>query len=59
MGEEGSLDEGGREDAVAVHFSRVQASSSRDALATQVGTMWMPSLLRKETTPGSSPAQKR
>ena len=59
MGLEASLDSGEIEEAAAVHFSRVQSSSWRLAAATQAGTTWIPSFLKKETTPGSSPAQKR
>ena len=59
IGLEDSLDLGEIEEAARLHFSRVQSSSSRVALSTQAGTMWMPSFLKKVTTPGSSPAQKR
>ena len=59
MGSGASLDSRGLEEAAAVHFSRVQPSSSRLASATQAGTMWIPSFLKNETTPGSSPSQKR
>ena len=56
---EDSLDSQEIEEAARLHFSRVQASSSRFASSTQAGTMWIPNFLKKETTPGSSPAQKR
>ena len=59
MGLEASLDSGRIEEAAALHFSRVQASSSRFASPTQVGTTWIPSFFKNETTPGSSPSQKR
>ena len=59
MGLEDSLEWGEIEEAAAVHFSRVQSSSSRFASSTQAGTMWIPNFLKKVTTPGSSPAQKR
>lgn len=59
MGLEDSLALGEIEEAARLHFSRVQSSSSRFASSIQAGTMWIPSFLKKVTTPGSSAAQKR